>query len=188
MVFGLQKQSKMSDFAHQNCEEWKTNALRKNKVVQKILSKIESTNFNFRESCISCEHCPDGLRGGLTTAPEILLCENMLKTQSDVEQVLSHELVHFLDHLKGTKWDNVHELARSEVRAAKFSLECHSEASQFYEGCLEQPHLCSISEQFKKCVKNRAIDSVKMIKDDMTHSKARTVVESVFDKSFNEDL
>ena len=89
---------------------------------------------------------------------------------------------------QGTKWDNVHELARSEVRAAKFSLECHSEASQFYEGCLEQPHLCSISEQFKKCVKNRAIDSVKMIKDDMTHSKARTVVESVFDKSFNEDL
>ena len=41
-----------------------------------------------------------GLKGGLTSDSEILLCENSLKSAADVETVLSHELVHFLDHLK----------------------------------------------------------------------------------------
>ena len=49
----------MPNGAHQNCEEWKTNALQNNKVVLKILSKIKSTNFNFKESCIFCEQCSD---------------------------------------------------------------------------------------------------------------------------------
>ena len=76
-------------------------------------------------------------------------------------------------------------MARSEIRAAKYSLECHNQyGAQLYEGNLEQPQLCSISQRFKQCVRDRATDSVRLVTG--SH-KARSIVDEVFEKSYSED-
>lgn len=176
---------------HENCEKWKLDALKNCKVVHNIIAKIEeTTNSKFDESLLCCEVCPNlGLKGGLTSEPDILLCENSIGSAEEVKTVISHELVHFLDHLRKTDWNDVRALARSEVRAAKFSLECHNERSghYFYDGNLEQPHLCSISQQFRRCVRDKAAESVKLVTNVST-LKARSIVDEVFEKSFNEEL
>lgn len=55
---------------HLNCEKWKLNAVRNNKIVKNIISKIESQNFKFHNSCISCEYCPNsGMIWYISLAP-----------------------------------------------------------------------------------------------------------------------
>ena len=49
---------------HVNCERWKLKALKECKLVKNIISKIESSNMKFSDSCISCEYCNDAYAAG----------------------------------------------------------------------------------------------------------------------------
>ena len=90
--------------------------------------------------------------------------------------------------LQDTDWSDTKALARSEIRAAKYSLECHEESgSRFYEGAMEHPAMCTISQQFKECVRDKAVNSVSLIRN-MTAYQARSIVDGVFDKAYQEEL
>lgn len=171
---------------HERCEQWKADALNNCKVVNKIISKIEMTDFKFNKSCIVCEHCSNQkLKGGFYSKPEIVLCENALQSSEETKKILSHELVHLLDHRQNTNWDDVNALARSEIRAAKFSLDCHKEISIESLQSLERGG-GELSQDFKNCVKHKAEMSVNVITG--SPSIAKRVVEEMFDKSYNEPL
>lgn len=150
-------------------------------MVNNIISKIEKTNYKFDKSCIVCEECSNQkLKGGFFTKPEIVLCENALQSSEETKKILSHELVHLLDHQQNTDWDDVNALARSEIRAAKFSLDCGKEVS------IENMESGELSQDFKECVKHKAELSVAVITG--SSSIAKRVVAEGFDKAYNEPL
>ena len=89
---------------------------------------------------------------------------------------------------QNTDWTDIKALARSEIRAAKYSLECHNQyGAQLWEGNQEHPQLCSISQRFKQCVRDRATDSVRLVTN-VGSFKARSIVDEVFEKSYSEEL
>jgi len=181
MIKKMMQEAVMSK--HEKCELWKADALNNCKVVNNIISKIELTDFKFNKSCIVCEKCSNQkLKGGFYSKPEIVLCENALQSSEETKKILSHELVHLLDHQQNTNWDDVNALARSEIRAAKYSLDCHKEIT--IEN-LERP--CDeLSQDFKDCVKHKAEMSVSVITG--SQSIAKRVVAEGFDKAYNEPL
>lgn len=48
-------------------------------------------------------------------------------------------------------------------------------------------HTCTISDTFKQCVRDRAIESVKIVTD-CRSSEARNIVNEVFNAAFDEEL
>merc|ERR1712150_46553 len=96
---------------------------------------------------------------------DILLCENTLHSADE-----------------GTDWSDIEALAQSEVRAAKYSMECLEES----EGWLYDDS--SASNFFdKECIRDKAINSVSIVKN-IAPCNAKFIVDKVFDKSYNEEL
>lgn len=75
---------------------------------------------------VKCRRCLDhGVEGGARAFLEappmsIVLCSNRLHSEKDVQEALTHELIHAYDH-QVTKRDltQCHQLAYSEIRAAR---------------------------------------------------------------------
>ena len=64
----------------------------------------------------------------------IVLCSNRLSTQSEISEVLVHELVHVYDvFVRGMDLRQCHSLAYSEVRSAR-EAECNSSLTNFTKG------------------------------------------------------
>ena len=58
-------------------------------------------------------------------AAGVVLCENQSLTQSDVNDVITHELIHAYDHCRAkVDWGNCVHHACSEIRAANLSGDC----------------------------------------------------------------
>lgn len=57
------------------------------------------------------------------TLPQIVICHNHLGSQLEVDQALTHELVHAYDHCRARNmdWTNCRQHACSEIRAASLS-------------------------------------------------------------------
>ena len=59
------------------------------------------------------------------SAAGVVLCENQSLTQSDVNDVITHELIHAYDHCRAkVDWGNCVHHACSEIRAANLSGDC----------------------------------------------------------------
>jgi len=55
----------------------------------------------------------------------VVLCENHSLSQSDVNDVVTHELIHAYDHCRAkVDWDDCVHHACSEIRAANLSGDC----------------------------------------------------------------
>mmetsp|Transcript_3674 Transcript_3674/g.8036 ORF Transcript_3674/g.8036 Transcript_3674/m.8036 type:complete len:394 (-) Transcript_3674:45-1226(-) len=88
---------------------------------------------------VECQVCGSDTRAeagarAFVRGPEplsIVLCSNRLSSQREVDEVLIHELVHIYDvHSRKMDLRDCHQLARSEVRAAR-EAECSNSFTQF---------------------------------------------------------
>jgi len=97
----------------------------------------------------------------------VVLCANRLHSQSEVEEVLVHELMHVYDvRIKEMDLRNCQQLAYSEVRAAR-EAECHG-SSRFFKSI---------------CVKDRATVATK----NMFPSQGKDCVRAVFESAMKDD-
>ena len=86
---------------------------------------------------IACQQCsntgPEGGARAYVRGPiplSIVLCSNRLHSPAEVQEVLVHELIHVYDMRRGLDFHDCHQLAYSEVRAAR-DAECRSSLNRF---------------------------------------------------------
>ena len=87
---------------------------------------------------ISCQQCsstgPEGGARAYVRGPHplsVVLCSNRLHNPAEVQEVLVHELIHIYDmHSRGLDFHDCHQLAYSEVRAAR-DAECRGSLNRF---------------------------------------------------------
>ncbi|KAK3113233.1 Mitochondrial inner membrane protease atp23 [Teratosphaeriaceae sp. CCFEE 6253] len=104
---------------------------------------------------VRCRRCDTPQSGGFDPDHGILLCANHVRTRGQIEDTLSHEMVHAYDHLrfKLNPYDLRHA-ACMEIRASTLSGECRWTREFFTRG------QWGLTQQLQRCVRRRAVLSV----------------------------
>ncbi|ERT00754.1 uncharacterized protein SPSK_07840 [Sporothrix schenckii 1099-18] len=149
--------------------------------------KLDSSNIVCARCPARVTETPEGeLRivrqgGGFHPDYGILLCANEMRDRKHLEDNLAHELVHAYDHLRWkVDWDDLRHAACSEIRASMLSGECRWTRESITRGNW------TLTQQFQRCVRMRAIQSLTArprCKDDVHATK---VVNEVWDSCFSD--
>ncbi|CRK89897.1 CLUMA_CG003629, isoform A [Clunio marinus] len=131
---------------------------------------------------ISCEVCDKSVTGGYDPVlNQIVVCQNMAKTEGFVQGVLAHEFVHMFDFCRNDlDFRNIDHLACTEIRAANLT-HC-SFMSAIMQGDASP---LNIKATHQYCVKSKALASVLAVRD-VTLNEAIEAVERVFPKCYND--
>lgn len=105
---------------------------------QPNIDRDDSNNDGSISVSISCQQCsstgPEGGARAFVRGPHplsVVLCSNRLQSSAEVQEVLVHELIHVYDmHVRGLDFHDCHQLAYSEVRAAR-DAECRGSLNRF---------------------------------------------------------
>lgn len=171
-----------------NCEEYKSWMLSYSPSVRFMIDEINKVNqskgvdSNDVKDSIMCDFCEGWKGGGFHPELGILLCSNRIRDKFQLEDILTHELVHYYDNLKfKVNWANLKHHACSEIRASSLSGECRL-TKQFWLGALSK-----FKMGHQDCVKRRAVLSV-MANPlcDGDKKKAEKVVEEVWTSCLND--
>ena len=157
------------------CELNVLQALQSSERLKKLLKALKSSGCPVVPSRhIACIPCGESLLGGYDQEHnQVVICQNKCKNPKQVEEILSHELVHLYDFCT-TKLDfsNVEHLACTEIRASSL-VSCSAEWKNFFQ------HWGSHAE----CVKTKASKSVSVIKN-LNSKDSRNAVSKVFEKCY----
>ena len=161
----------LASHQHSQCSKW--------------LSKVvESPLISFLRQfpnppSLVCSPCRDGISGGFNpSSNQITLCEQVIKTKQQVEDILAHEHVHAYDNeTVALDWQNQKHQACTEIRAINLSGECKF-TREIVRGNL------GIGGQLATCVRRRAI--LGLVANGISEVDARKRVEECW-KCF-EDL
>ncbi|XP_039219670.1 mitochondrial inner membrane protease ATP23 homolog isoform X1 [Crotalus tigris] len=130
---------------------------------------------------ISCENCDKHVGGGFdSSVSQIVLCQNNIHSQSQMNRVVAHELIHAFDHCRAhVDWfNNIKHLACSEIRASNLSGDCSfiNEMMRFRFG---------LKQHQQTCVKMKAVRSMLAVRN-ITKEMAEKAVDEVFESCFND--
>ncbi|XP_066447807.1 mitochondrial inner membrane protease ATP23 homolog [Eleutherodactylus coqui] len=168
--------------AHRECRRRLRSAMETSPYAQLLLHAMKRSGCTVsRDRHFSCEDCDGSVSGGFDAeTSEIVLCQNNIHSQSHMDRVVTHELIHAFDHCRAhVDWfNNVRHLACSEIRAANLSGDCAltNEISRFNFG-LKQHH--------QDCVRDRALRSILAVRH-ISREAAAKAVDNVFDSCFND--
>jgi len=165
------------------CERNVYNCVKNSPLVKLMLGALKASGckVDIRRH-ISCEVCDKSVTGGYDPfTNQVVVCQNSARSEGMIQGVLTHEFIHMFDYCRH-KMDlnNVKHLACTEIRAANLA-HC-SFMSAMTQGTASP---LSIKEQHRICVKERAFQSVKAVKD-ISDEDAIEAVESVFEKCYKD--
>eukprot|EP00898_Chlorokybus_atmophyticus_P004179 jgi/Chlat1/4762/Chrsp308S00826 len=105
----------------------------------------------------SCEESNEQVTGGFKPSEGVVVFHNNVATQSEVNQLLTHELIHAFDHCRArnVNWPDCYHHACTEIRASNLSKECHWH-KEFERGNYR------LKGQHQACVRRRAQLSTSM--------------------------
>lgn len=131
---------------------------------------------------VSCEVCDVSVSGGYDSElNQIVICQNVARTEGLTQGVLTHELIHMFDYCRNKlDFKNIDHLACTEVRAANLA-HC-SFLSAVTQGDASPFH---IAKAHQDCVKTKAMYSVKCTRN-VSLTEARAAVDRVFDRCYND--
>lgn len=129
---------------------------------------------------ISCEVCDISVTGGYDPLMnQIVVCQNVAKSEGMTQGVLMHEMIHMFDYCNNkVDFTNIDHLACTEIRAANLA-HC-SFMSAWMQG---DASLLNIRAQHQNCVKTKALASVLAVRK-VTKDEAIAAVERVFPKCY----
>lgn len=149
--------------------------------VRFMMDHVNKLGGNININNIKCEPCDDLKGGGFHPELGILLCANWIKDKYNLEDILTHELIHAYDHLKfNVDLNNLKHHACTEIRASMLSGECRI----FSE--IKRTGLSNFDKKFQSCIKRRAILSVTANPNCKDKEEAERVVNSVWTSCFND--
>jgi len=176
-----------SEFDCRRCEKDRDYLLKYSPIVRFMNENIQKLGGEMGPQNIHCRTCSgeeEKMQGGFDHKYGIKICANFVQEQSQLEDVLTHEMVHAYDHLRFktnlTEEDDLRHAACSEIRASNLSGECRW-ANEFFRN-----KILSFTQHHQDCVRRRAIISVKgrpSCRDDVHAVK---VVNEVWDSCFRD--
>jgi len=165
---------------HTRCIQWRDDVVAAHPYIQFMFEKLAKVGCKVDVGKqFECEPCPVQMAGAFDAKRhQIVLCENMLISKREVENVLRHELIHAYDHCTGkVNWNNARHLACSEIRAASLSGECSMLQEWFnrFNFGLQGQHM--------KCVKRKAALSMQAVGSTKFVDEA---IEEVWDTCYHD--
>ncbi|KAF8131409.1 peptidase M76 family-domain-containing protein [Boletus edulis] len=175
-----ERQRGYEDQQHVRCEKWKTELMSYSPSVVFMLKHLRLSGCTVPHGNIICAPCDLTRSGGFHPAGGIVLCQNHLSSKRQMEDTLTHELVHMHDHCKfNVDWHNLRHHACSEIRANSLSGDCR------YMRELGRGHV-SFTKQHQTCVRRRAILSVRANPSCPDEATAARAVNEVWESCFND--
>ncbi|CAM6118711.1 unnamed protein product [Calypogeia fissa] len=141
------------------CQRMIEKSLQNSPAVKFMIEALQKSGCPVTEKFFKSENCSIEAGGGFVPQIGISICSNHLQTvtQGEVDQILTHELVHAYDHCRAANldWSDCQHHACSEIRAANLSGDCKWTLE------LLRGHT-NIRQQQQVCVRRRAQLSVAM--------------------------
>lgn len=163
------------------CEQYRDWMLQYSPLVRFMLEHVQKLGGNLDKSNIACGPCDDLKGGGFHPEKGILLCSNWLQNKWQLEDVLTHELVHAYDHLKfDVDLGNLRHHACTEIRASMLSGECRIMNE------IRKTGLGGFGRKFQECIKRRATLLVAANPKCASPEQAAQAVETVWGSCFND--
>lgn len=146
-----------------------------------MLDHVNKLGGNLSTKNIKCDTCDDLKGGGFHPELGILLCSNWIRDKWQLEDILTHELVHAYDYLKfQVDLSNLKHHACTEIRASMLSGECRVMNE------IRKTGLADFSKKFQACVKRRAVLSVSANPNCESKEMAEVAVNTVWNSCFND--
>lgn len=164
----------------EECEQMIDNALAHNSKIKFMRDSLEKSGCHIGRNFFKAERCGMATAGGFNLQEGIIVCSNTINRQSEVDQVLIHELIHAYDQCRAAnlKWHNCFHHACSEIRAGNLSGDCHFK-QELLRGYL------GIRKHHQDCVRRRSLKSVSM-NPFCPGSKAEKSIDKVWDTCYKD--
>ncbi|XP_026464143.1 mitochondrial inner membrane protease ATP23 homolog [Ctenocephalides felis] len=163
------------------CEKNVFACIKKSPIVKLMMGALKSSGceMDIRRH-ISCEVCDISVSGGYDPElNQIVICQNVARSQGMVQGVLTHEMIHMFDFCRNElDFKNIDHLACTEIRAANLT-HC-SFLSAWGQG---DASIFNVKEAHQNCVKTKALNSVLAVRN-VTRDQAIDAVERVFPKCY----
>jgi len=170
-------------FDKYKCEQNVYKCIKTSPLVKLMMGALKSSGceIDIRRH-ISCEVCDASVSGGYDPVMnQVVVCQNIAKSEGMVQGVLAHEFIHMFDYCRNDlDFKNVDHLACTEIRAANLT-HC-SFMSALSQG---DSSFFAIAGTHKNCVKSKALASVLAVRK-MPLDDAIEVIERVFPKCYND--
>lgn len=163
------------------CFEYRDWMMKYSPSVRFMLEHLHELGGNLGSSNIICDQCNDLKGGGFNPEMGILLCSNWIKNKWQLEDILTHELVHAYDHLRfKVDLSNLKHHACTEIRASMLSGECRILNE------ITKTGLGDFGKKFQSCIRRRAILSVTANPNCSGPEEAEKAVNTVWLSCFND--
>lgn len=163
------------------CVEYRDWMLKFSPSVRFMMDHVQRLGGNLSTNNITCDMCDDLKGGGFHPKHGILLCANRITNKWQLEDILTHELVHAYDHVKfNVDLTNLKHHACTEIRASMLSGEC-----RMYNE-IRKTGLADFGAKFQLCIRRRAVLSVLANPKCASVEEAQKVVDMVWPSCFND--
>lgn len=111
----------------EHCEKMIDRSLASNKKVQFLRDAMEKAGCPLGRKFFKSIVCDKAAAGGFLEGQGIVVCSNAVILQDEVDQTLTHELIHAYDSCRAAnlEWFDCAHMACSEIRAGNLSGDCH---------------------------------------------------------------
>jgi len=163
---------------HAQCQKWLKIVWKDSPWMRFMVKEMGKLGQDWPITKFVCMPCDPSRAGGYTPSLGIVLCENQMQSKKHLELTAAHEMIHAYDALT-VKLDvsNCHHHACTEIRASSLSGECGM-LNQFMTG-----HY-GFTKYHQKCVKRRAVSSLRMNQPCSAPGVAEAAVDDVFEACF----
>jgi len=148
--------------------------------VRFMMEAMEKAGCRVDHSFIKMEHCSGEIEGGYRPPNGVVVCRNHIHSKAQMNNVLTHELIHAYDHCRARNidWTNCEHHACSEIRAANVSGDC----SWWQE--MVRGNVFGFAAKHQACVKRRAMLSLEM--NPYCKGKSKEAVDAVYETCFKD--
>jgi len=168
------------EHSHKICEKWKAELVKYSPAVTFMLKHLEVSGCAVPSQNLVCQPCYPVCMGRFNQEGVISLCQSFFTHKKQMEEVLTHELLHMYDQCRfKVDWSNLRHHACSEIRASNLSRECR------YMREIQRGHL-AFSKHHQECVRRRAALSVQASPVCPDKETADRVVNEVWESCFND--
>eukprot|EP00002_Diphylleia_rotans_P011766 TRINITY_DN2315_c0_g1_i1.p1 TRINITY_DN2315_c0_g1~~TRINITY_DN2315_c0_g1_i1.p1 ORF type:complete len:162 (-),score=14.73 TRINITY_DN2315_c0_g1_i1:406-891(-) len=113
------------DSQQQACEKMLDRIVESDATVKFMLKALDQAGCPMTRQNFGCYTCDGKMNGGFNPPSSVILCADQRQHESDMRDVIVHELVHAFDNCRlKLDWTNCRQHACTEIRAEALSGEC----------------------------------------------------------------
>ncbi|CAL0299145.1 unnamed protein product [Lupinus luteus] len=149
-------------------------------MVRFLRQQLEKAGCPIGDNFFRAVYCHQKMQGAYISGEGVTVCTNYIRIQDEVNQVVTHELIHAYDDCRASnlEWTSCAHHACSEIRAAHLSGDCHYKR-ELLRG------FTKFGGQGKECIRRRVMQSL-ATNPDCAGTAAKDTIEAVWEKCYND--